>query len=123
MQNFAHFLKKEGYHPYELSCKDRKFYYINDPDFISSYGPISIEWIPKFVGTEINVIEVNRKRNFIWGLHEKDHPPCLIYPRPPVLIDGKVTCYYSDYIMDRIFEKYTAEEIYYAIAGNFVLII
>lgn len=127
-KNFAHFLKQQGYHPYELSPKDRKFYYINDPEFISSYGPVFIEWIPKFMGTEVPVLEVDRKQSFIWGLHEKGHPPCLIYPRPLVLFErekgtGVVTNYYFDHIMDRIFEKYTPSEIYYAIKGNFILIL
>lgn len=122
-KNFAHFLKEQGYYPYELSPRDRKFYYLKDPEFISSYGPVFIEWFPKFVGPEIEVLKVNRKKNFIWGLHEKGHPPCLIWPRPPVLIEGKVTHNYFDYIIDRIFAKYTAEEIYRAIVGNFVLIL
>lgn len=122
-KNFAHFLKEQGYFPYELSPKDRKFFLIKDPEFISSYGPVAIEWIPKFMGTEVPVLDVDRRRSFIWGLHEKGHPPCLIYPRPSILIEGRVTHYYSDHIIDRIFEKYTPREIYYAIAGNFLLIL
>jgi hypothetical protein len=122
-KNFAHFLKHKGYHPYELSPRDRKFFYLKDPEFISSYGPIFVEWFPEFRGTEVNVLEVDRRRNFVWGLHEKGHPPCLIYPRPAVLIEEQVRHYYSDYIIDRIFEKYTCEEIYRAIIGNFLLIL
>ena len=122
-KNFAHFFQEIGYHPYDLSPRDRKFYLLNDPEFISAYGPIAVEWIPSSGESEFLVTEVDRRKNFIWGLHEKGHPPCLIYPRPHILYENLIMHIYSDFLLDRIFNKYTAEEIYRAIAGNFVLIL
>lgn len=43
-KNFAHFLQQIGYIPYELDMKAQKFFNVKDPDFISSYGPVNIEF-------------------------------------------------------------------------------
>ena len=103
-KNFAHFLQQMGYIPYELDMKVQKFFNVKDPDFISSYGPINIEFFPSWLGPEIplNAV-VNRSKNFCYGLHEHGHSP--------------------DIIIDRIISKYTCEEIYYAIKQNNILIV
>lgn len=128
-KNFAHFLQQMGYIPYELDMKVQKFFNVKDPDFISSYGPINIEFFPSWLGPEIplNAV-VNRSKNFCYGLHEHGHSPCLIYPRPYVLWTNdlnelRTTKIYPDIIMDRIISKYTCEEIYYAIEQNNILIV
>lgn len=58
----------------------------------------------------------------IWGLHEAELPPILIYPRPNTLMykeynenDG---CSIADSIMHRILQKYSHEEIFNDIMNN-----
>ena len=104
-RSLPHFLQRIGYHPYEISPKDRMFFSLKVP-----------------------ILEVNRSRNIIWGLHEADHHPCLIYPRPNILIGNaeeeyKVTNRYSDAMMDRITAKYSPEEIFRAIRSKLILIL
>lgn len=127
-RSLPHFLQRIGYHPYEISPKDRMFFSLKDPEFVSAYGPVFVEWFPKYLGPSVPILEVNRSRNIIWGLHEADHHPCLIYPRPNILIESvseeyKITNKYSDTMMDRITAKYSPEEIFRAIRSNLILVL
>lgn len=47
---------------------------------------------------------IKGKKEVIYGLHERNHPPTLIYPRPQWVV--------HDYEMDRLFQTTSFEDIY-----------
>jgi len=60
---------------------------------------------------DIDYRYIKEEKQIIFGLHEKDRPPTLIYPRPFIKSNDPNVYSFSDDAMNRVLMKYTPEEV------------
>lgn len=102
--SFIEYLIDKGFIPYRkvYDKQQKKFSYVLDDkiDYFSSMAPGYCD---------IRLINKNNTE-IIWGLHEQGHPPTLIYPRPQGIN--------FDHQVDRMFAKYSYDEVFNMISNN-----
>lgn len=93
-KNIIQYLIENGFTPYRMDVYTGKYHIIeNYLDFFSST-----------LSTYLDIRFKKDNIEIIYGLHERNHPPTIIYPRP----SGVVT----DYDMDRYLEKIETYDVF-----------
>ncbi len=102
MTAFEQYLISQGFERFEFNAKLWKL----EPAkgyLLSSMGNLDYRYIHY----------QNPKFQIIFGLHEKDRPATLIYPRPNIVSNDVNK--FSDDAMNRALAKYTPEQVFKAI--------
>lgn len=104
MIGFVEYLISRGYQLYRKeSLKKDQFLYNKDSN---------VGFYSSTLGGYVDIRLRKDNKEIVYGLHEKGHPPTLIYPRPKGII--------YDVDMDRIFLNFTYEEILQMIEEEFI---
>ena len=123
VSKFEQYLLDKGYTRYYIDCRRPGTIKDTTPNNDFCYSSMDI----------VTALYIKDDVTFVYGLHEKGHPPCLISPRPTVKVHRKEHNEYVDFYtnelvitektvytevwdasIDIVFEKETIEDIYNA---------
>lgn len=92
--SFIEFLISKGYKSFRKVYQNKQWIYIEEND--------NLNYFSSSIGGYIDLRLIKNNKEIIFGLHEYKHHPTLIYPNLGCSFDKDI---------DRLFEKYSYEEI------------